>query len=110
MTTVLEFKRPERQAHEQLLRSDPFPDLDLSPEARLIYLRIIDESEPGVLLRTDRIFLGLTAQQTALALQATDGSLFVEEIAKAFDQALNPELGQEYINQILTKGKNNASE
>ena len=103
MTTVLEFNRPERQAHDPRLRTDPFPDLDLNPEARLIYLRMIDESEFGVLLCTDRIFLGITAQQTALALQAPNGILFIEGIEKAFDQALMPELGQEYIRQILSK-------
>ena len=78
------------------------PDfLNLNSDARLIYLRIIDESEPGVLLQCDRLMVAITAQMVEIALLVTGGGEFVDSIEESFEQLLAPELGQEYITQIL---------
>ncbi len=109
MTDILKFKHPDKKPTDPLLRSDPIPDY-LNQDARLIYLRIIDESEPGVLLQCDRIAVEITAHMVANALLhsgallQTDGREFIDNIKQAFDGLLAPELGQEYINQILRTG------
>jgi hypothetical protein len=110
MTTVLQFKHPDKQPHDALLRCDPFLEsLELTPEARLIYLRIIDESEPGVLLRCDRLIVGLTAMQTDRLLMRAAGDGEIEALEEFYSSLLLPKLGREYIIQILQNEYNNAS-
>ncbi len=104
MSNIIKFRYPDKKATDPLLRSDPMPDLlGLSSDARLIYLRIIDESDPGVLLRCDRLAVELAAAQTALSLSKVgvgiaEGEL--ESLAELYSALLLPELGQEYITQI----------
>jgi len=105
MSNIIKFRHPDKKASDPLLRSDPMPDLlGLNPEARLIYLRIIDESEPGVLLRCDRLCVELAASATALSLSKVgvgiaEGEL--ESLGEIYASLLLPDLGQEYITQIL---------
>ncbi len=82
------------------------PDLlRLSPDARLIYLRIIDESDPGVLLRCDQLVCELAAAQTALWLSKVSFSEEEREsLEYTYSSLLLPDLGQEYITQILRQG------
>jgi len=104
MPNILKFRYPDKKATDPLLRSDPMPDsFGMSPEARLIYLRIIDESIQGVLLRCDRLACELAASATALSLSKVgvgiaEGEL--ESLAELYSSLLLPELGQEYITQI----------
>ncbi len=105
MSNIIKFRYPDKKPTDPLLRSDPMPDfLGLNPDARLIYLRIIDESEPGVLLQCDQLMVAITAQMVAIALLATGGGEFVDSIEESFEQLLAPDLGQEYITQILRQG------
>jgi hypothetical protein len=105
MPNILKFRYPDKKPHDPLLRSDPMPDfLGLNPDARLIYLRIIDESDPGVLLRCDQLMVAITAQMVAIALLATGGGEFVDSIEESFEQLLAPDLGREYITQIMRNG------
>ena len=103
MSNILKFRYPDKKATDPLLRSDPMPDLlRLSPDARLIYLRIIDESDPGVLLRCDRLAVELAAAQTALWLSKVSFSEEEREsLEYTYSSLLLPDLGQEYITQIL---------
>jgi len=108
MSNILKFRHPDKKPHDPLLRSDPMPDfLGLNPDARLIYLRIIDESDPGVLLRCDRLAVELAAAQTALSLSKVgvgfdEGEL--ESLGEIYSSLLLPDLGREYITQILRNG------
>jgi len=106
MPNILKFKYPDKKATDPLLRSDPMPDLiGLSPDARLIYLRIIDESDPGVLLRCDRLACELAAAQTALWLSKVSFSEEEREsLEYTYSSLLLPDLGQEYITQIMRQG------
>ncbi len=105
MSNIKKFRYPDKKPHDPLLRSDPMPDfLNLNSDARLIYLRIIDESEPGVLLQCDRLMVAITAQMVEIALLVTGGGEFVDSIEESFEQLLAPDLGQEYITQILRQG------
>jgi hypothetical protein len=97
---IVNFKHPDKKATDPLVPGDPMPS-HLNAEARLIYLRIIDESEKGVLLQADRIATALAAQTTARALSEKDGAQFIRLIDELFAELLLPELGQEYINQVL---------
>jgi hypothetical protein len=106
MTNVTKFRYPDKKPTDPLLRRDPMPDfLELTPDARLIYLRIIDESEPGVLLQCDRMAVELAAAQTAQLLSKVglvgvdDAEL--ESLENIYNDLLAPDLGQEYISQIL---------
>lgn len=102
MTDVRKFNHPEKKPTDYLLARDPLPE-GLSLEARQIYLRIIRESKPGVLLRCDRLFVQVTAQMVELALSGDGDEKSVDSIKEAFDLLLAPELGQDYINQVLAK-------
>ena len=108
MSNITKFRYPDKKPHDPLLRSDPMPDfLGLTPEARLIYLRIIDRSEPGVLLRCDRLACELAAAATALSLSKVGvgiGEGELESLEEIYSSLLLPDLGQEYITQILRKG------
>ncbi len=105
MSNVIKFRYPDKKPTDLLLRSDPMPDfLGLNPDARLIYLRIIDESEPGVLLRCDRLAVGLAAMQTERLLSRVVGEGELESLEEIYSSLLLPDLGQEYISQILRKG------
>ena len=97
---VVKFKHRAKKGNEPLLASDPVPEY-LNAEARLIYLRIIHESAKGVLLHADQIATALAAQTTAQALSENDGAQFIGFIDEIFAELLLPELGQEYINQVL---------
>jgi hypothetical protein len=80
--------------------------IKLTPEARLINLRIIRESEPGVLLMCDRIMISLTAQQTATALACPKGVNRMDSITgidESFSMLMVPQLGLEYVAQIMRK-------
>jgi hypothetical protein len=96
---VVKFKHREKHPADPLEASDPMPDY-LDPAERLIYLRIIRESEKGVLLQADRIAAALAAQTTAAALAADDGAAFVSNIEEIYAALLLPELAREYINQL----------
>ena len=102
MADIRKFKHPDKNPTDDLLARDPVPEY-LRPEARLIYLRIIRESDPGTLLKCDRLAVGVTAHMVAAALAQTDGREFVDGIAEAFERLMAPELGQEYIDQVLAK-------
>ena len=108
MSNIIKFRHPDKKASDPLLRSDPMPDLlGLSPDARLIYLRIIDESDPGVLLRCDRLAVELAAAQTALSLSKFGVGFDEGELAslgEIYNSLLLPDLGQEYITQIRRNG------
>ena len=108
MSNITKFKYPDKKPLDFLLRSDPMPDLlKLNPDARLIYLRIIDESEPGVLLRCDRLAVELAAASTALSLSKVGvgiGEGELDSLEEIYSSLLLPDLGQEYISQILRKG------
>jgi len=106
MSNILKFRYPDKKATDPLLRSDPMPDLlRLSPDARLIYLRIIDESDPGVLLRCDRLACELAAAQTALWLSKVSFSEEEREsLEYTYSSLLLPDLGREYITQIMRNG------
>ena len=97
---IVNFKHPDKKATSPLVPGDPMPSY-LNAEARLIYLRIINESEKGVLLQADRIAVELAAKITQQALTETGGEMFIDNIRDIFEQLLLPELGQEYINQVL---------
>ena len=68
MSNIIEFKFPDKGAFDPLLVSDPVPDR-LSKEGRLIYLRIIEKSPPGVLLQIDRLAVELAVSSTEVALK-----------------------------------------
>ncbi len=102
MGTIKKFKHPVKQPTDPLLPGDPLPSY-LNAEARLIYLKIINESEKGVLLQADQIAAALAAQTTAQALSADDGALFIGFIDEIYAALLLPELGQVYINQVLDR-------
>ena len=111
MTNVTKFRYPEKQATDPLLRSDPMPDfLKLTPDARLIYLKIIDESDPGVLLGCDQLAVGLAAMQTSRLMEAARllpgvvGEGELDSLAELYSSLLLPDLGQEYTHQILNTG------
>lgn len=105
MSNIIKFRYPDKKPTDPLLRSDPMPDfLELTPEARLIYLRIIDESEPGVLLRCDQLAVELAAMQTAHLLSGVAGEGEIESLADLYDKLMLPKLGHEYAYQIMSKG------
>ena len=104
MSDVREFKHPEKQPFDPLLARDPMLDnFNLNREARIIYLRIVRDSKPGILLQVDRMAVELTAQMVGLALSVEGGEYFISSIEESFDQLLAPELGRDYINQVLAK-------
>jgi hypothetical protein len=101
MSDVREFKHPEKSPSDYLEAKDPMLDaFNLSPEARLIYLRIIRESEPGVLLRCDRMAVELAAHAVDRALKQDSSDEAVNSIRECFASLLMPDLGQEYIDQV----------
>jgi len=111
MSNITKFRYPDKKPSDPLLRSDPMPDfLNLNSDARLIYLKIIDKSEPGVLLRCDRLAVELAAMQTSRLMEAARllpgvvGEGELESLAELYISLLLPELGQEYIHQILNTG------
>ncbi len=100
MPDIRKFKHPVKQPTDPLLPGDPLPSY-LNAEARLIYLKIINESEKGVLLQADQIAAALAAMTTEQALSADGGEQFIGDIEEIYAELLLPELGQEYINQVL---------
>jgi hypothetical protein len=100
MKNISKFKHPDKQPTDPLLARDPMIGcFDLNPDARQIYLRIIAESKPGVLLQCDQIAVQLAAQATALAFD----SGHIGGLKGMYDALLLPELGHEYIKQIMSK-------
>jgi hypothetical protein len=99
---IVKFKHPDKKPTDPLVPCDPVPEY-LNAEARSIYLRIINESKKGVLLQADQIATALAAQTTARALSENDGAQFIGNIDEIFAELLLPELGREYINQVLNR-------
>jgi hypothetical protein len=98
MPDIRKFKHPDKQPHDPLLAQDPIIDCyDLNPDARQIYLRIINESAPGILLQCDKLAVGLAAMTTAFAFE--NGN--ITGLQSMYDMLLAPELGREYVKQIM---------
>ena len=99
MSDIRKFKHPDKGPTDYLLARDPMLGcFDLNPKARKIYLRIVNESS-GILLQCDRMVVELTAQQTALAFD----SGYIGGLKDMYGALLLPQLGQEYIKQIVSK-------
>ncbi len=103
MSNIIEFKFPDKGAFDPLLVSDPVPDR-LSKEGRLIYLRIIEKSPPGVLLQIDRLAVELAVSSTEVALKYGFYEGSMDNLINIFNCLLLPELGEEYIAEILGTG------
>jgi len=103
MPDIRKFKHREKRPTDPLLASDPMLDW-LDQDARSIYLRIINEAEPGVLLQCDRMAVTLVANATAKALAGDNDTAFLYELLEMYKTILAPELGNEYVEQIMSKG------
>jgi len=103
MTKITKFRHPDKKPTDPLLASDPMPDW-LDQDARSIYLRIINESDPGVLLQCDRLAVATVASATAMAMAGDKDAEVILNLIEMYQSILAPELGNEYIEQIMSKG------
>ena len=103
MSNVAKFKFPDKKPDDQLTVKDPVPKT-LNPEARKIYLRIIRESKPGVLLMRHRIAVEVTAIQTESAITHGGGAAYVDSTIQAFEMLLAPELGDLLFQPVAVGG------
>ena len=102
MTNITKFRFPDRKPTDDLLTRDQIPP-SLNPGARLIYLRIISESPPGVLLQCDRLMVEMAARSTDQALTSDPRDGDIESLRDTYERIMLADLGEEYIAQVLAK-------
>lgn len=102
MGDITKFRPPDKKPTDILEAKDPLPP-GMTARAREIYLRIIRESEPGVLLVADRLAVEAAARCVDDALSEKDGGAHVPVICESFESLLLPRLGLEYSSQVLRK-------
>lgn len=101
MSNITKFRYPDKNPADPLLASDPMPK-HLKKKSRLIYLRIINESESGILLQCDRLAVEMAARITAQAISGNCDNECIENLENIYEAIMQPELGQEYIDKILS--------